>query len=65
MYFNEPDAGDDLWFLQLVFFDFTLSELLPIFLWSFFKEPEDCFRDYICQGSEHFSIFQMKEEGFA
>jgi len=47
-----------------VFLEFTLSELLPIFLWSFFKEPEDCFRDYICQGSKHVSIFQMNEEGF-
>ena len=44
IYSETENAGDKLWYLLLMFFDFTLSELLPIFLWSFFKEPDDCFQ---------------------
>jgi hypothetical protein len=48
--------------MQLMFFDFFLSELLPIFLWSFFKEPDDCFQQFICSSKTMLiSIFQMDE----
>lgn len=58
---NETNTGDQLWYQQLLFFEFTVSELLPIFLWSFFKEPEDIFMAFICNSkSSKFSIFQME-----
>ena len=62
IYTKTEDTGDQLWYMQLLFFDFMLSELLPIFLWSFFKQPEDCFRIFICNSkATRFSIFQMDE----
>jgi hypothetical protein len=60
-YRNEANTGDQLWYMQLQFFEFMGSELMPIFLWSFFKEPEDIFMVFICNNKNtKFSIFQME-----
>lgn len=46
--FENDSIGDQLMLLQINFFEFMLCDLLPMFLWSFFKTPSDIFRPFIC-----------------
>ncbi|TNV78332.1 hypothetical protein FGO68_gene16879 [Halteria grandinella] len=62
---NDTNLGDQLVLLQINFFEFMLCDLLPMFLWSFFKTPSDIFRPFICNDiikKAEFSIFQMREQ---